>query len=182
MAASQASSAWFRLDYIFLCCDILSNKSNMAIGCSICSVVDPDPAFFVNGDPDADPDTDPGLWWPKIGKKSSSLKREHLSLKNLNYLHFCGSFWPSWIRIRIPNADPDPADQNECGSGSTTLVIWMTKEWIRSWKPIFWRKNPILFSFDFVILIYFLNLMLLFETVLLIHFILIVQKKISALS
>jgi hypothetical protein len=36
---------------------------------------------------------------------------------------FCGSFWPSWIRIHIPNADPDPADQNECGSGSTTLIL-----------------------------------------------------------
>ncbi len=24
------------------------------------------------------------------------------------FLHFCRSFWPSWIRIRIPNADPDP--------------------------------------------------------------------------
>ncbi len=49
-------SGWI---YIFLCCDILINKSNMAISCSIGSVVDPDPAFFVNGDPDADPDADP---------------------------------------------------------------------------------------------------------------------------
>jgi hypothetical protein len=30
---------------------------------------------------------------------------------------------PTWIRIRIPNADPDRADQNKCGFGSTTLVI-----------------------------------------------------------
>jgi hypothetical protein len=27
----------------------------------------------------------------------------------------------SWIRIRILNADPDPADQKRCGSGSETL-------------------------------------------------------------
>jgi len=40
---------------------------------------------------------------------------------DLNYLHFCGPVWPSWIRIRIPNADPDPADQNECGS----VRIWI---------------------------------------------------------
>ncbi len=26
-------------------------------------------------------------------------KGEHLALQNLNFLHFCGSFWPSWIRI-----------------------------------------------------------------------------------
>ena len=33
-------------------------------------------------------------------------------------------FWVillSWIRIRILNADPDPADQKRCGSGSETL-------------------------------------------------------------
>ncbi len=49
----------------------------------------------------------------KIQEKSFSLEREHLTLQNLNFLHFCGSFWPSWIRIqiRIPSADPDPADQ-----------------------------------------------------------------------
>jgi hypothetical protein len=48
----------------------------------------------------------------KLLEKSSSLKREHLAaLQNLNIPHFCGSFWPSWIRIRSPNADPDPADQ-----------------------------------------------------------------------
>ncbi len=53
-----------------------------------------------------------------LQEKSSSLKREHLALQNLNFLHFYGSFWPSWIRIRIPNADPDPADQNECVSAA----------------------------------------------------------------
>jgi hypothetical protein len=37
-------------------------------------------------------------------------------------LLLCKSFWPSWIQIRIPNADPDPAEQNECGCGSTTRV------------------------------------------------------------
>ncbi len=54
-------------------------------------------------------------------QKSSSLKREHQAIQNLNFLlHFCESFWPSWIRIPILNADP--TEQNECGSGSATLV------------------------------------------------------------
>ncbi len=45
------------------------------------------------------------------------------------FFYFCGSFLPSWIRIRIRNlnADPDldPATQinaDPCGSGSETLV------------------------------------------------------------
>jgi hypothetical protein len=39
------------------------------------------------------------------------------------FLHF-SSFWTSWIRIRIPNADPDPGDllnADPSGSGSETL-------------------------------------------------------------
>jgi hypothetical protein len=28
----------------------------------------------------------------------------------------------SWIRIRIPNTDPNPGQRNPCGSGSSTLV------------------------------------------------------------
>ncbi len=47
---------------------------------------------------------------------------EQPKLRNLELFHFfCGSFLAAWIRIRIPNADPESADQNECGSGSTTL-------------------------------------------------------------
>jgi hypothetical protein len=44
-----------------------------------------------------------------------AFKREHKTLQNrkfLRFIYFCGSFFPSWIRTRIPNADPDPADQN----------------------------------------------------------------------
>ncbi len=37
---------------------------------------------------------------------------------------FCTSFSPSWIRICIPNADPDLNDQNQCGS--MQLLIWNT--------------------------------------------------------
>jgi hypothetical protein len=50
-------------------------------------------------------------------EKSSSLEREHLSL--------CGSFSPTWIRIRNPNPDriqpikinPDPADKINADPG-----------------------------------------------------------------
>jgi hypothetical protein len=48
----------------------------------------------------------------KLQKKPSALKRGHPTLKNMNFykffFYFCGSFLPSWIRIRIPNPDPDP--------------------------------------------------------------------------
>jgi hypothetical protein len=60
---------------------------------------------------------------PKLQEKPSSLKREHPVLKNMKimdfFFYFCGSFLPSWIRIRIQIADPDPATQinvDPCGS------------------------------------------------------------------
>ena len=37
----------------------------------------------------------------------SSQKRTHQIIKLLNFFYFCGSFLPSWIRIRILNTDPD---------------------------------------------------------------------------
>ncbi len=64
----------------------------------------------------------------KLEKKITAEKNVYFfKLQNLNFPHFCGSLWLSWIwiwiRIRIHNADPDPAYQNECGSGSATLVF-----------------------------------------------------------
>jgi hypothetical protein len=49
----------------------------------------------------------------KLQEKPSALKRDHPALKKmkiLSFFLFLGSFWPSWIRIRIRNlyADPDP--------------------------------------------------------------------------
>jgi hypothetical protein len=43
------------------------------------------------------------------------------------FFYFCGSFLPSWIRIRNLNADPDPNTATQiyadpCGSGSGTLL------------------------------------------------------------
>ncbi len=78
----------------------------------------------------------PGFWWPKIEtnlqlkkitiylslgchKGRLSYKRSlHLSKENIRHfktwnslnfiLLFCGLLLPSWVRIRIPNTDPDP--------------------------------------------------------------------------
>jgi hypothetical protein len=69
---------------------------------------------------------------PKLQEKSSALKREHPVLKTWKFwtfFYFCGSFLPSWIRIRSRNlnADPDPnpatqINADPCGSGSETLI------------------------------------------------------------
>jgi hypothetical protein len=50
-------------------------------------------------------------------------RKRDLALQNLKFLHFCGSFWPSWIQFRVPNADQDPASQRECGSGSGSAAL-----------------------------------------------------------
>jgi hypothetical protein len=43
-------------------------------------------------------------------KRTSSTSKHEVSL----LLNFCGSFLPSWIRIRNPGADLDLADQEQC--------------------------------------------------------------------
>jgi hypothetical protein len=43
----------------------------------------------------------------KLRKKPLALKREHPLLGHPENIYFCGSFLASWIRIRIPNMDPD---------------------------------------------------------------------------
>ncbi len=57
-------------------------------------------------------------------RRSLQLSKENIQqFKTWNFFtffFFCGSFLPSWIRIRIWNADPDPATQinaDPCGSG-----------------------------------------------------------------
>jgi hypothetical protein len=61
----------------------------------------------------------------KIQEKPLALKREHLALQNVTFSHtflFKGSSLPTWLPIRIRNADPDPADRNQYRSGSTTML------------------------------------------------------------
>jgi hypothetical protein len=64
----------------------------------------------------------------QLQEKSSSLKREHPALENMqfrNVFYFCGSFLPSWlrIRIRIQNMDPNPDPDTEYGSGSGSTTL-----------------------------------------------------------
>ncbi len=52
-----------------------------------------------------------GLHKGRPSYKRTLLKREHPAFQNMIFLKFffvCGSFLPSWIRIQIPNTDPDP--------------------------------------------------------------------------
>jgi hypothetical protein len=56
---------------------------------------------------------------------SSQENTQHLKTRNFYTFYFCGSFLSYRIRIPIPNADTDKdlAEQNHCGSGSTTLPV-----------------------------------------------------------
>jgi hypothetical protein len=57
--------------------------------------------------------------------KPPDLESEHPAPQNIHFLtvsYYLGSLFPTLIRIRIPIADPDPADPNQCGSGSTSLL------------------------------------------------------------
>jgi hypothetical protein len=38
-------------------------------------------------------------------------------------VYFCGSFLPSWIRIRIPNTDPDPDPQTQLNTDPIRIRI-----------------------------------------------------------
>ena len=62
------------------------------------------------------------LHWPYTQKSGGSAI---LVITNfLAFVRFYLTIFPSWIRIRILNADPDPGvkmNANPCGSGSTAL-------------------------------------------------------------
>jgi hypothetical protein len=55
--------------------------------------------------------------WIQEAKKQFGSRQETLGL----FVNF-GQFLYSRIWIRIPKTDPDPGQQNECGTGSTTLL------------------------------------------------------------
>jgi hypothetical protein len=63
----------------------------------------------------------------KLQKKPAAHKRGHPTLQNMNFFYFCGAFLPSWIRIRIPNSDPD----SEFGSGFRIRFRIHWPDWIR---------------------------------------------------
>ncbi len=111
---------------------------------------DPDPAFYLNVDPDTYPDpgsqtkADPGGSGSLSEFRVIKVKFLHENIikvpvgnrsKNIHtkepkpslFVNF-GQYPYSWIRIRIPNTNPDPKQPNECGSrwtgsGSTTLLL-----------------------------------------------------------
>ncbi len=104
----------------------------------------PGSKFLVNAGPDSDPDPGPLLmtkdWnnWNKVTKwificlqkLQFNIPTEvfvplkvTFSSSNLKFLLFLKSFVPSWFRIRIANADSDPAEENKCASGSTTPLF-----------------------------------------------------------
>jgi len=52
-------------------------------------------------------------------------------MKIFNFLYICGYFLPSWIRIRILNADPDPATQINADPDPQPWeqsMLWYTEE------------------------------------------------------
>ncbi len=101
----------------------------------------------------ADPDLDPGFWWQKIIKINSwtcftkyffdqkllftypgslslhkgrpSYRRSLHPQKRTSSTSKLESSSLLWVHFGPPesNTDPDPADQIECGSGSTTLTL-----------------------------------------------------------
>ncbi len=62
------------------------------------------------------PDPDP-IWFfyqklqfamSKLQEKLSALKTEHTALQKMKFIFYvCGSFLPSWVRIRFANPDPN---------------------------------------------------------------------------
>jgi hypothetical protein len=86
---------------------------------------------------------------PAEGEAFNPQKRTSNTSKHENslpFFYFCGSFLPSWIRIRILNADPDPdpatqidADPCGSGSGSTTLLTANVPAW---WKACGKSRSP----------------------------------------
>ncbi len=62
-----------------------------------------------------------GRW--KVKKHSYEGTKAFLKGRKPGLFVSFGQFPCSFIRIRISNTDPDPRQHNECGSGSTTLLI-----------------------------------------------------------
>ncbi len=84
----------------------------------------------------------------RSNRRSLQPSKENIKhIKTWNFLifsHFCGPFWHSWIRIPIPNTDPDPI-LIRIGSGSETLkkrdascIIYLRRAWQR-W--MWWRRR-----------------------------------------
>jgi hypothetical protein len=100
---------------------------------------DPDPAFYLNADPDSNPESQinanpcgSGSWSDfKVTKRRIFTCKQNIGTndgtKTLLKGRKPGLFvnfnkYPCyWIRIRIPNTDPYSGQPNKCGTGYTTL-------------------------------------------------------------
>ncbi len=96
-------------------------------------------------------------------RPSNTSKHELLPI----FFYFCGSFLPSWIRIRIPNTDPDPDPETRLNTDPIRIririhnpdrryciffsffLIWKGEIWLwkksLSWVPIseemWWNRS-----------------------------------------
>jgi hypothetical protein len=95
-------------------------------------IQDPDPAFYLNVDPNPDPDpgsqtnADPcgsGSWSDVAVTNTLVWFSPVWKAGNQDYLLLLVNFLAPWIRIRIPNSDQDldPGDPNQCGFGLESL-------------------------------------------------------------
>ncbi len=76
----------------------------------------------------------------KLQKSPQPSKKniQYFIQSNFPFFYFYGSLMLSWIRLRIPNADPDPADHNQCGTKPIWIRTWIHNtavysKWIRQW-------------------------------------------------
>jgi hypothetical protein len=81
--------------------------------------VDPDHAFQINADPDADPVRFQiqGFCWPRIKKNCKPF-----FLQKTSKLEISSLFQFSWVICALPDPDPDPTARYQCGSGSKTQL------------------------------------------------------------
>jgi hypothetical protein len=94
--------------------------------------VDPDPAFNLDADPDPALNLNAA---PDPNKCKSMRIRTRIMIQTFasqkieffnGSFGIFGQFLSSWIQIRIPKGpkpDLDPGEPNQCGSGSTTLLV-----------------------------------------------------------
>ncbi len=75
---------------------------------------------------------------PRPPQSMSRLQKKppaHKTLQNMNFFYFCGSFLPSWIRMRIQWSD---WIRIQSGSGSETLILGVSpavETGITPWLP-----------------------------------------------
>jgi hypothetical protein len=76
-------------------------------------------------------------------EKFSSIKREQPTLQNLKFLHFCGSFLPSWIQLTKMNPVPQHwtvnvhlyLDESNIQAGNVTIISKNAEVRVRRDEP-----------------------------------------------